>query len=143
MSEFRQISVENPPDSEKEIELSGPLQTILQTLMDMVISLVETGASNFIDLKSLSLTACDHEKLKLILGEGEVEAIVTALGPTHVTETLIPGVWWVAHKNSNGEVISEFIEVTSLPEILLTHHEELWHSVDVMEGRLKEFGIVS
>ena len=75
------------------------------------------------------------------MGKGEVEAIITALGPTHVSETLIPGVWWVTHKNSNEEVINEFIEVTSLPEILLTQHEELWHSADVMEGRLNQFGI--
>lgn len=141
MNEFRQIPIEDLPDAEEEFTLSGDLQAVLQLLMDMVISLVETGASNFIDLKSASLAPGDHEKLKLILGEGEVEAIITALGPTHVVETLIPGVWWVTHKNSNDEVISEFIEVTSLPEILLTHHEELWHSVDVMEGRLKEYGI--
>ena len=141
MNEFRQIPIEDLPDAEEDFTLSEDLQAVLQLLMDMVISLVETGASNFIDLKSASLAHDDHEKLKLILGEGEVEAIITALGPTHVVETLIPGVWWVTHKNSNDEVISEFIEVTSLPEILLTHHEELWHSVDVMEGRLKEYGI--
>ena len=102
---------------------------------------METGATNFLDIKSLPLTANDLEQLRLILGRGEVEAIITALGPTHVSETLIPGVWWVTHKNSNEQVINEFIEVTSLPEILLTHHEELWHSADVMEGRLKQFGI--
>lgn len=141
MNEFRQIPVTVLPDTEEEFTISGPLMAVLQELMDMVISLVETGATNFLDIKSLPLTPGDLEKLKTILGNGEVEAIIHALGPTHVSETSVPGVWWVTHKNSNEEVISEFIEVTSLPEILLTQHEELWHSADVMEGRLRQFGI--
>lgn len=141
MNEFRQIPLTALPDTDEEFAVSELLRVLLSELRDMVIALVETGASNFLDLKSLPLTPNDLEQLRLILGKGEVEAIITALGPTHVSETLIPGVWWVTHKNSNDEVINEFIEVTSLPEILLTQHEELWHSADVMEGRLNQFGI--
>lgn len=143
MNEFRQIPLTALPDTDEEFAVSELLRVLLSELRDMVIALVETGASNFLDLKSLPLTPNDLEQLRLILGKGEVEAIITALGPTHVSETLIPGVWWVTHKNSNDEVINEFIEVTSLPEILLTQHEELWHSADVMEGRLNQFGIES
>lgn len=141
MNDFRQIPASELPDTEEDFSISGPLMVALRELMDMVISLVETGATNFLDIKSLPLSPGDLEKLRTVLGEGEVEVIVNALGPTHIHETSVPGVWWVTHKNSNEEVISEFIEVTSLPEILLTQHEELWHSADVMEGRLKEFGI--
>ena len=141
MNDFRQIPLTALPDTDEEFAVSELLRVLLSELRDMVIALVETGASNFLDLKSLPLTPNDLEQLRLILGKGEVEAIITALGPTHVSETLIPGVWWVTHKNSNDEVINEFIEVTSLPEILLTQHEELWHSADVMEGRLNQFGI--
>lgn len=141
MNEFRQIPAAALPDTEEEFAVSDLLKVLLEELMDMVVALVETGATNFLELKSLPLTANDLEQLRLILGKGEVEAIITALGPTHVSETLIPGVWWVTHKNSNDQVINEFIEVTSLPEILLTQHEELWHSADVMEGRLRQFGI--
>ena len=141
MNKFRQIPVTVLPDTEDDVTISGPVRAILQELMDMVISLVETGATNYVDLKSLPLAPGDLEQLRLILGEGEVEAIVTALGPTHIHETLVPGVWWVTHKNSNEEVISEFIEVTSLPEILLTQHEEIWNSVDVLKGRIEEFDV--
>lgn len=141
MNKFRQIPVTVLPDSNEEILLTGSVRAILQELMDMVIALVETGATNFIDLRSLPLLPGEIEQLRLVLGEGEVEAIVTALGPTHIHETLVPGVWWVTHKNSNDEVISEFIEVTSLPEILLTQHEEMWNSVDILKGRLDEFDV--
>jgi len=139
MNEFRQIPVTILPDSDDEVTITGPVRAILQEVMDMVIALVETGATNFIDLKSLPLAPGELEQLRLVLGEGEVEAIVSALGPTHIHETLVPGVWWVTHMNSNDEVIAEFIEVTSLPEILLTQHEEMWNSVDVLKGRIDEF----
>jgi len=139
MNEFRQIPVTVLPDTDEDISISGPVRALLQEVMDMVIALVETGASNFIDLKSLPLAPGELEQLRMVLGEGEVEAIVDALGPTHIHETLVPGVWWVTHRNSNDEVVAEFIEITSLPEILLTHHEEIWNSVDVLKGRIDEF----
>jgi len=139
MNKFRQIPVTVLPDTENDVVITGTVRALLQEVMDMVIALVETGATNFIDLKSLPLAPGELEQLRLVLGEGEVEAIVTALGPTHIHETDVPGVWWVTHKNSNEEVLAEFIEVTSLPEILLTQHEELWNSVDILKGRIDEF----
>ena len=139
MNEFRQIPVTILPDTEEDVTITGPVRAILQELMDMVIALVETGATNFIDLKSLPLAPGELEQLRLVLGEGEVEAIVSAMGPSHIHETLVPGVWWITHMNSNDEVVAEFIEVTSLPEILLTQHEEMWNSVDVLKGRIDEF----
>ena len=139
MNEFRQIPVTVLPDSEDEVTITGTVRALLQELMDMVIALVETGATNVIDLKSLPLAPGELEQLRLVLGEGEVEAIVNALGPSHIQETMVPGIWWITHKNSNDEVVAEFIEVTSLPEILLTQHEEVWNSVDVLKGRIEEF----
>lgn len=141
MKDYQQIPVTVLNDSDAGPAVSEFVQAILQELMDMVIALVETGASNFLDLKSLPMGPGDLEQIREILGHGEVEATVTALGPTHIVETVIPGVWWVTHKNNNEEVISEFIEVTSLPEILLTQHEEMYNSVDIMKGRLEEFDI--
>lgn len=141
MKEYQQIPVTILDDTQPSGVVSEFVQALLQELMDMVIALVETGASNFLDLKSLPMAPGELEQLQEILGRGEVEATVTALGPTHIVETAIPGVWWVTHKNNSEEVISEFIEVTSLPEILLTQHEELYNSVDIMKGRLEKFEI--
>ena len=141
MSELSQIPVTTEPGSWDQLPVPPLVKAVLLELMDMVVALDETGATNFIDIKSLPLMHNELEQLRHVLGKGEVEATVEALGPSHITETLIPGVWWVTHNNAQGEVVSEFIEVTSLPEILVSQHEELWNNVDLLKARLKEYGI--
>ena len=141
MSEIRQIPVTVEPESWDQIPVPPLVKAILQEIMDMVVALDETGATNFVDIKSLPLMHNEIEQLKHILGKGEVEATVDALGPSHIAETSIPGVWWVTHLNSQEEIVSEFIEVTTLPEILLSQHEDLWNNVDLLKARFKEFGI--
>lgn len=113
---------------------SAQVMAILKELQSMLDILVETGDENYVDIRGLALMPGEIEKLKQILGTGEVDAIIAALGPTHVTETSIPGVWWVTHKNAADEIISEFIEVTDLPEILKTQH----HDLHAAPGRFKQ-----
>lgn len=141
MSEFQQIPVVVESESWDQVPVPPLLKAILQELMDMIVSLDETGATNYIDLKSLPLMHNELEQLKHILGRGEVEATVDAMGPSRITETLIPGVWWVTHLNAQEEVVSEFIEVTTLPEILRSQHQDLWNNVDLLKARLQEFGV--
>lgn len=141
MTEFQQIPITVEPESWDQMPVAPLVKAILQELMDMIISLDETGATNFVDIKSLPLMHNEIEQLKHILGKGEVEATVDALGPSRIAETSIPGVWWVTHLNSQEEIVSEFIEVTTLPEILLSQHEDLWNNVDLLKARFKEFGI--
>ena len=141
MSELRKIPVTVESANWDQLPVTPLVKAVLLELMDMIVSLDETGATNFIDIKSLPMMHNELEQLRHILGKGEVEAIVEALGPSHITETLIPGVWWVTHKNAQDEVVSEFIEVTTLPEILVSQHEDLWNNVDLFKARLSEFGI--
>ena len=141
MSELKHIPITVETESLDQLPVPPLVKAVLLELMDMVVALDETGATNFIDIKSLPLMQSELEQLRHILGKGEVEAIVEALGPSQITETLIPGVWWVTHKNAQEEVVSEFIEVTTLPEILVSQHEELWNNVDLLKARLSEFGI--
>ena len=51
MNEFRQIPLTALPDTDEEFAVSELLRVLLSELRDMVIALVETGASNFLDLK--------------------------------------------------------------------------------------------
>lgn len=113
---------------------SAQVMAILKELQGMLDVLVETGDENYVDIRGLALMPGEIENLKQILGTGEVDAIIAALGPTHVTETSIPGIWWVTHKNAADEIISEFIEVTDLPEILKTQH----HDLHAAPGRFKQ-----
>ena len=111
---------------------SSQVLALLQELRTMLDSLITSGESNSIDIRSLPLMPGDYDVIKHILGAGEVTATVSAMGPTHIRETQIPGIWWVTHRNAHDEVMAEIIEVTPLPEILLTQEVDLQHAA----GRL-------
>ena len=138
MSELTDIPVKVSPSNELRNAPSAQVLAILKELQTMLTTLVETGDENYVDIHGMPLLPGEIQSLKQILGSGEVDATIAALGPTHVTETSIPGIWWVTHKNDNDEIISEFIEVTDLPEILKTQHHDLHEAPEKFEQRLKE-----
>ena len=138
MSELTDIPVKVSPSNELRNAPSAQVLAILKELQTMLDTLVETGDENYVDIHGMPLLPGEIQSLKYILGTGEVDATIAALGPTHVTETSIPGIWWVTHKNANDEIISEFIEVTDLPEILKTQHHDLHEAPEKFAQRLKE-----
>jgi hydrogenase-1 operon protein HyaF len=134
MTELIDIPVTVDQSAGKSVQPSAQVMAIFKELQTMLDTLVETGDQNYVDIRSIPLMPGELKTLKRILGTGEVDAIISALGPTHVTETSIPGIWWVTHKNVADEIISEFIEVTDLPEILKTQH----HDLHAAPGRFKQ-----
>ncbi|WP_435626690.1 hydrogenase expression/formation C-terminal domain-containing protein [Candidatus Ferrigenium straubiae] len=76
------------------------------------------GEDNSIDLRFLKAMPQEREALATLLGQGEVSAVVSALGRTEIRETAIPCVWWVRHHNEEGEIVGELIEITAVPEII-------------------------
>lgn len=114
------------------------LLALLQEIQDMLTQLLEDNKSNSIDIRSLPMMPGDYEQLKQLLGEGEVTATVDSLGPSLIRETAIAGVWWVTHNNSDDDVITEFIEVTELPEILKTQAEDLRNAPQRMRDLLQQ-----
>lgn len=117
----------------EEIEVSieqlnnSPSQVlaILHELQSRIQQLNQHGQHDSIDLRSLPLFPGDYELLKETLGYGEIHVSIDAMGPTEIYETSIPGIWWVTHYNSQDEIIAEFIETTTLPELLKTDPQEL------------------
>jgi hydrogenase-1 operon protein HyaF len=67
----------------------------------------------------------DRALLQRALGEGEVRATIDAEGVSTIRETRIGGVWWVEHRNRDGELIAELLEVTRVPEILASAPDEI------------------
>lgn len=98
---------------------------VLREVESLLGHLVATGESGVIDLKGLPMAPADFEVLGSVLGEGEVNATIQAGGASSVRETAIHGVWWVTHRNEDGEVAAEFIEVARVPEILLSQPEDM------------------
>ena len=104
--------------TEQLVAVLNEIESLLQTLLG-------TGEEGAIDLRSLPLFPGDYDMLKELLGEGEVSASLQAMGPSHIQETRVPGVWWITHCNEEGETISEYIAVTRLPSLLQTTAQDL------------------
>lgn len=123
-------------DAESPASTNGNAVPILHEIETLLDDLVASGKTAAIDLRSLPLLPGDYEKLKEVLGQGEVSATIDAMGPTQVRETAIHGVWWVTHSNSDATVVAEFIEVTTMPEILRTHPADARVGLDMLHARL-------
>ena len=111
--------------------VTGLADAVLREIAELLDTLIETGETGIIDLHSLPMTDADRDMLKEGLGEGEVRVDLDVAGPSRIEETGTAGVWWVRHEGADGRIAAELIEVTRIPEILLSHPD------DIKEGRTR------
>jgi hydrogenase-1 operon protein HyaF len=134
------VSVENipvrvlAPDS----GLSGNAWPLMMEIADMVRRLVDSGETAAIDLSALPLTPADKEWLRERLGTGQIHATLEAEGQSSLDETACPGVWWITHRDSRDRVMSEFIEVTLVPELVRAHPEDIKIGLGYLEGVISQ-----
>lgn len=121
------VIVEPSPSDGTDTAASGSGYTaaILEEIAGLLEQLAQTGEGGTIDLRSLPMFPGDYERLQAALGEGEVSARVEVVGPSEVRETGIAGVWWIVHRSSDGEALTELIEVCRVPAILCTHPADI------------------
>ena len=98
--------------------LGGGVRAVLHEIANLLERLAINNEPAAIDLRSLPMSALDRTELRGVLGEGEVQATLNAEGLSTIQETRIPGVWWIEHRDRQGALIAELIEVTCVPEIL-------------------------
>lgn len=115
----------------------GSVRPILHEIRTLLAALADTGRGGSIDLRSLPLSPADFEALDAVLGEGEVQATICALGETRVRETAIHGVWRVTHCNDGGEAVADLIEVCDAPDILKTHAADARVGLALLRARLE------
>ena len=127
--------------STQENTYSPQLIAILNELRDLLQDYRENGTQGSIDLRSLPMLPGDYETLKSTLGQGEVNVMINALGPSEIRETAIPGIWWITHKNTEGDTLTEFLEVTSIPDLVKTPQEDLMTSVDKLEQLITDLAV--
>jgi hydrogenase-1 operon protein HyaF len=118
----------------------GGVAPILREIETLLARLDGVGAPGAIDLRGLPLAPGEHDALKAALGEGEVSAAVESLGRSEVRETAVHGVWWVTHRDADGEVVAELIEVATVPEILKTHPADVRAGLAGLRARLAGAG---
>jgi hydrogenase-1 operon protein HyaF len=115
---------------------TGNAPPILAEIHEALGRLVESGTTAVIDLGSIPFTGGDEKVLQDVLGEGEVNAVVNAMGESFVQETEIPGVWRVDHYDQAGSTQSRFIEITFIPDILRTQREDALRGHEMLAERL-------
>lgn len=97
------------------------------------------GKASLIDLRQVPhMTAETYEYLRDTLGRGEVSARVAADFSVEITETAISGVWWIAHRDADGETVTEIIEITPVPGILRASNGEIRAAAVGLAARLAE-----
>ncbi len=106
-------------------ELTQNVKPLLHEIKHALDNLIETGQSSIIDLRSIPLAPGEEDKILNTLGRGEVLAQLNALGLSEIIETQYAGVWLVTHYNDENNIISRFIEVTTIPEILCSQTEDI------------------
>jgi len=130
------VLVEGPPQSQEW----GNALPILHEIRHGLERLVSTGEPSLIDLRAIPFGPGDEARLLALLGRGEVEAMVNALGETRIHETAIPGVWLIDHYNAEAERIALHLEIDRIPGILLTQVEDLAEAGPRLERILANLG---
>lgn len=115
---------------------SGNVTPLLHEIRHALRRVAEGGQGTTIDLGSLPLAPGEEKRIEDLLGQGEVRAELSALGPTVVQETRYPGVWFITHRNTGQEVVARFIEVTRMPELLLAQSEDMRRAVSELDRKL-------
>ncbi|MBT3205548.1 MAG: hypothetical protein HOM14_20530 [Gammaproteobacteria bacterium] len=104
---------------------TGMVQAVLRELLEHVELLIKSGQQHVIDLTSLPLNDSDKRELKNLLGKGEVSITLSTLGDSKIFETGINGIWWIKHFNPNEQLLAELIEITTIPEIIKSHPDDI------------------
>lgn len=115
---------------------SGNITPLLHEIRHALRRVVQGGEGTTIDLGSLPLAPGEEKRIEDLLGQGEVRAELSALGPTVVQETRYPGVWFITHRNTEQEVVARFIEVTRMPELLLSQSDDMRRAVSELDAKL-------
>jgi hydrogenase-1 operon protein HyaF len=116
---------------------TGTVRPLLHEIRHALKRLANGEDGTVIDLRRLPLAPGEEERLDTLLGKGEVLAEVDALGPTVVQETLYPGVWLITHCNAEGTTVARFIEVTRVPELLMSQQEDIDAGIRRLEKELE------
>ena len=116
----------------------GNIRALLAEIAARLEKLVINGETEMIDLNSLPLAPGEYELLRLTLGQGEVSARIEAIGPSEIIETRYPGVWWVTHYNVEGDIVADMIEITHIPEILMSQPADISEGLELLKAQLNE-----
>ena len=118
-------------------ELTWNVKPILHEIRHALQKFLDNGETSIIDLRSIPLAPGEEESIIKTLGRGEVQARLDVLGPSDIYETQYTGVWLVTHYNDSDSIVSRFIEVTEIPDVLKSQREDVAHALDALVTELE------
>ena len=104
---------------------SGMLPSVLSDLIQHLQNFIEKGQPHSIDLARQPLTSIDLIELEKLLGKGELSITLSTIGDSEIFETAFSGIWWVKHYTADQILISQFIEITNIPDIIKSQPEDM------------------
>jgi hydrogenase-1 operon protein HyaF len=105
---------------------TGNLVPLLHEIRHALTCWLEKGQEHVIDLRGIPLAPGEEDGLLEQLGEGEVKAGLTLMGPSVIIETRYPGVWLVTHYSEDCEV----------PAILKSQTDDIRTGLERLEDQL-------
>ena len=119
-------------------ELTWNVMPLLHQVKHALHNLINHNKTAIIDLRSIPLAPGEEDKILNTLGQGEVQAQLNALGPSDIVETQYTGVWIVTHYNDDHDIISRFIEITTMPDILRSQKEDVIEACKRLDSTLQD-----
>ncbi len=114
-------------------------RAVLRDVRAALAAWLATGAPGAVDLKNVPrMRSEEYQYLRDVLATGEVSIAIEAQASVDIRETQYPGVWWVTHRNDQGETVTEIIEITDVPVILKPHAVEVRGGLQRLERVLAE-----
>lgn len=131
------MSLNNIPIQIKSKISLGTLLPLLHEIRHALTRLLHQKEETAIDLRNFPLSQQDKQTLFQILGKGEIQAELTALGRSLIWETKLPGLWVVEHYNTDEILLSQSLEVTGVPSILKSPLADIQHGLENLQEWLK------
>lgn len=117
---------------------TGNVLPLLHEIRHALSQLLDTGETTSLDLRGLPMAPGEQERLIEILGRGEISVQMNALGKSEIYETSFPGIWLIAHYNTNEEIMGKFIEITRMPAILEAQTDDMEDALAALRVKLEE-----
>jgi len=115
---------------------TGNVKPLLHEVRHALQRWLDKGEVTVIDLRSIPMGPGEEDRIVSELGRGEVQARMSALGPSEIFETRFPGVWLVTHWNNDEEVIGKFIEICDMPRLLMAQEEDIREGLELLDTHL-------
>ena len=129
------VAVEGAADAGRG--LGGGTVAVLYEIAALLERLQLHGETGAVDLATMPMIPADYERLRSALGEGEVQVDVRSEGTARVRETGVHGVWWVEQRDASDRLLAEFLEITTVPEILRSHPADIAAGLERLRSQLQ------